>query len=130
MSRRVGETDCVSSPGGGGIDSEWVIRDAVSADVMRICEFGDAHIREHYAPLIGDDAAAQQVSDWWNPSQIGAATAEGLIVIAETAEGIIGVAQRGLNGSDHVLYKLYLDGRRAHATAVRQPCRAGPRPSS
>lgn len=101
----------MSSPGGrdGNIDPEWVIREAVSSDVMRICAFGDAHVRAHYAPLIGTEAAAQQVSIWWNPLQIGAAVSGGLIVIAEVAGDIIGVAQRGRNGADHVLYKLYLD---------------------
>ena len=98
-----------SGNGGSSIDHVWAIRDAVAADVMRICEFGDAHIRRHYAPLIGDDAADRQVVDWWNEVQIQSAVARGLVVVAESAGDLVGVAQRGWNGSDHVLYKLYLD---------------------
>ncbi len=72
-------------------------------------------MRAHYAPLIGDDAAAQQVSNWWSQTQTEAGVAGGLVVIAEAAGGVIGVAQRGRNGADHVLYKLYLDpARRGH----------------
>lgn len=89
--------------------TEWPIRDAEAADVVPICEFGEAHIRPHYTPLIGGRAAELQVSSWWSESHIQSAVFSGLIVIAEAEGRIIGVAQCGRNGSDHVLYKLYLD---------------------
>lgn len=95
--------------GGSTASTEWAIRAAEAADVAPICEFGEAHIRPHYTPLIGGQAAELQVSNWWNESHIQSAVFSGLIVIAEAEGRIIGVAQRGRNGSDHVLYKLYLD---------------------
>ncbi|WP_246123415.1 GNAT family N-acetyltransferase [Cellulomonas terrae] len=77
--------------------------------MSRICAFGDAHIRPHYAPLIGDEAADAQVRDWWSPTQIGAAVSAGLVVVAESGHRVVGVAQRGRHGADHVIYKLYVD---------------------
>ncbi len=53
------------------------MRPAERADVAAICRFGEAHIRSHYAPLIGADAADQQVRRWWSGTQIGAAVAGG-----------------------------------------------------
>lgn len=94
---------------GGPDDSGWTIRDAIEADVHRICSFGETYIRPHYAPLIGASEADRQVTAWWNDTQIRSAVARGLIVIAETSGVLVGVAQRGWNGADHVIYKLYLD---------------------
>ncbi|WP_231735088.1 GNAT family N-acetyltransferase [Microbacterium hominis] len=88
--------------------AEWAIRDAEAADVTSICAFGDAYIRQHYAPLIGVEAADLQVLNWWSESQIHLAVTGGLMVVAEAVGGIVGVAQRGRDASDHVLYKLYI----------------------
>ena len=63
--------------------SEPVVRDAEHDDVAAICQFGEAHIRPHYAPLIGPEAADEQVRRWWNEMHVGAAVAEGLVVVAE-----------------------------------------------
>jgi hypothetical protein len=41
--------------------AEPVVRNATHDDVSAICRFGDAHIRPHYAPLIGAAAADEQV---------------------------------------------------------------------
>ena len=38
--------------------AEPVVRDAEHGDVAAICRFGEAHIRPHYAPLIGADGFA------------------------------------------------------------------------
>jgi GNAT superfamily N-acetyltransferase len=84
------------------------VRDAVDDDVTAICRFGRAHIKPHYAPLIGADAAEQQVLRWWNDTRIGAAVAAGLVVVAESEEQLVGVGQRGRAGDDHVIYKLYV----------------------
>jgi GNAT superfamily N-acetyltransferase len=85
-----------------------VVRDAQHEDVTAICRFGGAVIRPHYAPLIGAEAADQQVRRWWNETEIGAAVDEGLVVVAETGGHLIGVGQRGRRGTDHVVYKLYV----------------------
>jgi GNAT superfamily N-acetyltransferase len=84
------------------------VRDAEPRDVARICEFGATHVPPHYAPLIGPEAAEAQVRNWWTEAQIGAAVARGLVVVAEVGHEIVGVGQRGRNGEDHVVYKLYV----------------------
>jgi GNAT superfamily N-acetyltransferase len=88
--------------------AEPVVRDAKHDDVTAICRFGEAHIRAHYAPLIGGEAADQQVRRWWNATEIGAAVDEGFVVVAETDGQLVGVGQRGRRGTDHVVYKLYV----------------------
>lgn len=84
------------------------VRDAEPADVPAICRFGEAHIPPHYAPLIGAEAADAQVRNWWSQTQISAAVAAGLVVVAEADGEVIGVGQRGRAGDDHVVYKLYV----------------------
>ncbi len=88
--------------------AEPVVREAERDDVAAICRFGEAHIRPHYAPLIGAEAADEQVRRWWNETQVGAAVAEGQVVVAEADGQILGVGQRGRSGADHVVYKLYV----------------------
>ncbi|MFB9903132.1 GNAT family N-acetyltransferase [Allokutzneria oryzae] len=88
--------------------AEPVVRTAGPEDVAAICRFGDAHIRCHYAPLIGAEAADAQVRRWWNHTHIGAAVAGGLVVVAEDGGQLVGVGQRGRSGADHVVYKLYV----------------------
>ena len=85
-----------------------VLRDAGPDDVAAVCAFGEAHVRRHYAPLIGTEAADAQVRHWWNADVIGAAVAAGLVVVAEDDGGVIGVGQRGRSGDEHVVYKLYV----------------------
>jgi len=89
--------------------TEWKVRDATHYDVALIVEFGEAHIRAHYAPLIGPSAADNQVTRWWNREQIATPVSAGLVVVAEFDGRIVGVAQRGRGDSDHVIYKLYVD---------------------
>jgi GNAT superfamily N-acetyltransferase len=91
--------------------AEPVVRDAEPDDVVAICQFGEAHIRPHYAPLIGAAAADEQVRTWWNETHIGAAVAEGLVAVAEADGQLVGVGQRGRRGADHVVYKLYIHPR-------------------
>jgi ribosomal protein S18 acetylase RimI-like enzyme len=92
--------------------AEPVVRDARPDDVAAICRFGAAHVRPYYAPLIGAAAADEQVRRWWNEAYIGAAVADGLVVVAEADGQLVGVGQRGRNGADHVVYKLYVHPRR------------------
>jgi ribosomal protein S18 acetylase RimI-like enzyme len=88
--------------------AEPVVRDAEHDDVAAICRFGEAHIRPHYATLIGAEVADEQVRRWWNETHVGAAVAEGVVVVAEAAGQVVGVGQRGRKGADHVIYKLYV----------------------
>ncbi len=92
-----------------GPSTEPVVRAAGPADVAAICRFGETHVPPHYGPLIGAAAAHGQVRAWWNEAHIGAAVSEGLVVIARADGRLVGVGQRGRNGADHVIYKLYLD---------------------
>jgi GNAT superfamily N-acetyltransferase len=85
-----------------------LVRAATPDDVEAICAFGDAHIRSHYAPLIGEEAADAQVRHWWNHAQISSAVAAGLVLVAEAEGQLLGVAQRGRREEDHVVYKLYV----------------------
>jgi ribosomal protein S18 acetylase RimI-like enzyme len=84
------------------------VRAAGPGDVGAIRRFGEAHVRAHYAPLIGAAAADAQVRDWWNETHLGAAVAAGLVVVAEDGGALAGVGQRGRSGADHVVYKLYV----------------------
>ncbi|EOD65163.1 GNAT family N-acetyltransferase [Amycolatopsis vancoresmycina] len=83
------------------------VRAAGPDDVGALRRFGEAHVRAHYAPLIGAAAADSQVRDWWNETHLAAAVAGGLVVVAEDGE-LVGVGQRGRNGPEHVVYKLYV----------------------
>lgn len=84
------------------------VRAAGPGDVAAIRRFGEAHVRAHYAPLIGAAAADTQVRDWWNETHVAAAVAAGLVVVAEEGGELLGVGQRGRNGAEHVVYKLYV----------------------
>ena len=90
------------------LGAEPVVRAGEPGDVAAICRFGEAHIRPHYAPLIGADAADEQVRNWWNEWHVGAAVAEGFVVVAVDDGQVVGVGQRGRRGADHVIYKLYI----------------------
>ncbi|GAB2687267.1 GNAT family N-acetyltransferase [Thalassiella azotivora] len=84
------------------------MRDAVPDDVAGVCRFGREHVPRHYAPLIGADAAREQVTRWWSEPVVAAAVEAGLVVVAEDAGRVVGVGQRGRAGEDHVVYKLYV----------------------
>jgi ribosomal protein S18 acetylase RimI-like enzyme len=88
--------------------AEPAVRAGQPDDVGAICRFSEAHIRPHYAPLIGAEAAHGQVRQWWNETHIGAAVADGLVVLAEADGQLLGVGQRGRSGAEHVIYKLYI----------------------
>ena len=85
-----------------------VIRDGVADDVAAICRFGDVHVRAHYTPIIGDGHADEQVRRWWNETFIAEGVAGGQVVVADDGGELVGVGQRGRNGADHVVYKLYV----------------------
>jgi hypothetical protein len=88
-----------------------IVRVGAHGDVASICAFGEAHIRAHYAPLIGADAADAQVRDWWNSTHLNVAVDAGMVVVADADGQLVGVSQRGRNGAEHVVYKLYVHPR-------------------
>ncbi len=97
-----------------------IVRDARRDDVPAICGFGEAHIPAHYAPLIGVAAAEEQVRRWWSTAEVTAAVAGGLVIVAESDRGLLGVGQRGHRGDDHVVYKLYVHPEhRGHGLGLR-----------
>ena len=65
--------------------AEPVVRDADHDDVIGICRFGEAHVRPHYAPLIGAAAADEQIRRWWNETQIGAGARDARLFAAGRA---------------------------------------------
>lgn len=77
-------------------------------DVRAVRAFGAAVVPVHYAPLIGDAAAAEQLRAWWGHDHLAAAVAQGVVLVAETPSGLAGVAQHGRVGDDHVVWKLYV----------------------
>lgn len=84
------------------------IRDAVPADVDAICDFGAAHIRDHYRPLIGEKAAQAQVDVWWSHERISQTVASGRVAVAEDGGEILGVAEWGEWDARPVVWKLYV----------------------
>ena len=86
-----------------------LVRDARPADVAAICAFGEEHVRPHYVPLIGAEAADAQVRDWWNATYVAAGVEAGCVVVADVGGACVGVGQRGRYGADHVVHKLYVD---------------------
>jgi len=100
--------------------AEPVLRDARPDDVAAIRRFGEAHIRAHYAPLIGVEAAEGQVRSWWNETYLAKVVANGLVVLAEVDGEVVGVGEHGLRSADHAVYKLYLHPRhRGHGLGPR-----------
>ena len=87
---------------------EPIVRVAEHDDVPAIRRFGETNISPHYAPLIGVEAANEQVRRWWNETHVGAAVAKSLVTVAEVDGQLVGVGQRGRSGADHVIYKLYV----------------------
>lgn len=90
------------------VGGEITTRVAIESDVEAICAFGEAHIRDHYEPLIGTAAAEKQVRDWWNTCVIEDAVADGAILIAEHQGSMIGVAQVSARAQPPTIYKLYV----------------------
>lgn len=86
-----------------------VVLEARLDHVVAVRRFAERVIPPHYTPLIGAAAAAEQVDRWWSLTQIHAAVAFQLMVVAEEDGQVVGVGQRGRSGDDHVIYKLYVD---------------------
>jgi GNAT superfamily N-acetyltransferase len=90
--------------------SPVALRPATADDAARVCAFGARIIPAHYTPLIGPDAAARQVRDWWSAEHLERVAGAGRLLVAETpTHGVVGVAQWGDGADGPALYKLYLD---------------------
>lgn len=85
-----------------------VVRSARPDDVPAVRRFGETHVAAHYAPLIGDEAALAQVRTWWTEDYLRRAVADGVLLVAEEGDAVVGVAQHGRSGDDHVVWKLYV----------------------
>ena len=90
------------------LDAAPLIRAAGPADVAAVCAFGQAHVRPHYTPLLGAEAADAQVRAWWNAEYVAAAVDAGNVLVADVGGECVAVAQLGRAGDAHVVYKLYL----------------------
>lgn len=96
------------APSSGGAPVGPVLRVAGPEDVAAVRAFGEAHVRPHYAPLIGAQAADAQVRTWWSTEYLTTAVEAGNVLLAEVGGTCVGVAQLGRAGEDHVVYKLYV----------------------
>jgi len=89
-------------------EGEVATRVATQDDVAAVCDFGATHIPPHYEPLIGTTAAAGQVRDWWSPRVIAQAIGDRAMILAESEDRLIGVAQVDARAQPPTLYKLYV----------------------
>lgn len=97
-----------------------VLRDAGPGDVPPLCAFGETHIEQHYIPLIGDEAAREQVDTWWNADVMRAAVGAGRVVVATADGDVVGVAEWGSGAACPIVYKLYVHpGHRGVGLGVR-----------
>ncbi|MBT0993531.1 GNAT family N-acetyltransferase [Cellulomonas sp. DKR-3] len=77
-------------------------------DVPAVQAFGEQHVPPHYTPLVGAEAAAEQVRRWWGREYLTRAAAAGQLVLASSDGSLVGVAQSGARDGDAVVYKLYV----------------------
>lgn len=83
------------------------VRAAHRAEVDSIVAFARAVVPPHYAPILGNDAANEQLK-WWTADRIGSAVAAGRVHVAVADDAIVGVAETGALGDEQVIWKLYL----------------------
>lgn len=84
------------------------IRRADRTDLDAVVGFGAAVVPPHYAPIIGEAAARQQVEAWWTPERLGVAADGSRLFVAELDGTVVGVAERGEWDGDPVIWKLYV----------------------
>ncbi|NED96068.1 GNAT family N-acetyltransferase [Phytoactinopolyspora alkaliphila] len=83
------------------------MRIAEPGDVDAIVAFGTAVVPPHYAPILGADAAREQVT-WWTPERMSSAVMAGRVHVAETDDTIVGVCETSEFAGEQVIWKLYL----------------------
>ncbi len=113
--------------------TEVSIRLADERDLAAIAAFGAAVVPAHYEPIIGRDAALEQVDVWWTYEQLHSAWQTGALLIAEDDE-LVGVAELGSLEGEPVVWKLYIDPERRGEGTGRRLLHAAiaeiPRPAS
>ncbi|GAA5163982.1 N-acetyltransferase [Ornithinimicrobium tianjinense] len=83
------------------------IRLARADDLAAIERFAVDVVPAHYAPILGEDAALAQLQ-WWTPARMQPAVEAHRVHVAVEGQAIVGVAETGVLGEDHVVWKLYL----------------------
>ncbi len=83
------------------------MRPARASDVPAITDFAAAVVPAHYEPILGADAAHDQLR-WWTTERMAAAVAGSRVQVAMAAGGIVGVCESGELDSEQVIWKLYV----------------------
>jgi ribosomal protein S18 acetylase RimI-like enzyme len=83
------------------------IRLATVDDVDAIVAFAAEVVPVHYSGILGETAAHSQLS-WWTSERMRSAVEAEQVHLAVADEAIVGVAETGRMGQDHVVWKLYL----------------------
>lgn len=86
----------------------FMVRPARLLDVDAITAFGSRVVPQHYAPILGIDAAEAQLR-WWTSERITASVAESRIQLAMSGDGVVGVCETGEFDDEQVIWKLYVD---------------------
>lgn len=84
------------------------VRPAVPADVSALVSFGSAVVPAHYAPILGPEAAQDQLA-WWTPARFEPAIEAGRVLVAEVDGAIVGMIETGELAGEQVVWKLYVD---------------------
>ncbi|MCA1791889.1 MAG: GNAT family N-acetyltransferase [Thioalkalivibrio sp.] len=83
------------------------MRNASVTDVPKVKDFGHAVLPAHYTPIIGSEAAAEELK-WWSDSALAEAAEEGRLFIACSENNVDGVCESGTFGDEFVIWKLYV----------------------
>ncbi len=84
------------------------IRRATPDDLDAVRFIGVRTWPSTYGPRLGPRYVMRGLDEHWSVQAIAAALAAGRIDVAETADGVVGMAEVGDLGEDLVLWKLYV----------------------
>lgn len=84
------------------------IRPALAAHVAAIRHVGAVTWPATYEDFAGIDYVNENLTKWWSEEYLRAALTESQVLVAETAEGIVGVVEVGSDGNGPVMWKLYV----------------------
>ncbi|MGB3687316.1 MAG: GNAT family N-acetyltransferase [Ornithinimicrobium sp.] len=83
------------------------VRMAETSDVGAIVAFGAGVVPQHYAAILGADAAQAQLA-WWTSDRMQSAVTAGRVHLAVTDDAVVGVVETGEFAGEQVIWKLYL----------------------
>lgn len=83
------------------------IRIAETNDVDASIEFGAGVVPNHYASILGVDAARAQLA-WWTRDRMESAVMAGRVHVAVAGDVIVGVSETGEFAGQQIIWKLYL----------------------